>query len=200
MIDNPIKAKTHFYKQLKPGFIQIRTLELQNPALNAFCLEYAVTNGLGYKPIRKVMQEGEIHTQEGLQAHLANMDYVVLWRESIAERAKAREYGRAMLELEDAYEKQRIISKMSFKLFLTETIHHMKHHYSPNCLERDDFIRGLLETGRLLGIDVSGHESEIEQLREKPVLRTETESAPKPARGPTQAQKQMPWYRRIFTN
>ena len=47
--------------------------------------EINITNKLGYKPVRKQVHECKTNSSGGLQAHLANMDCVVLNNERIFE-------------------------------------------------------------------------------------------------------------------
>lgn len=80
-----------------------RTLKLRNPKLFALCLEYEITNGLGYDPVRKTMKESKSHSQTGLIRHLGNMDYVNLAFDYQIEYLRSKEHFIAFLGFEDAY-------------------------------------------------------------------------------------------------
>ncbi len=83
-----------------PGLHTIRTLQFQSPRDYPYFVEQEITGKLGYKPVRKQMQESKVNSQEGLQAHLANMDLCVARRVGNANYLVTSELFRAIRGLE----------------------------------------------------------------------------------------------------
>lgn len=175
MKDNKPRVNVQLIIPLKPGFAQIRSLELLSPALTNYALESEITNGLGYMPVRKSMQESKVHSQEGLQAHLANMDYTVLWRQKERTLEVGRQHAIAMVQLEDLYKNMQEIAKQNCELFMNESMNHMRHHGNEYCMEDNK-----LKFAEFFGIDTSKYKS----IKDEPAS--------------TQAQEARPWYKRIF--
>lgn len=101
IIDNEIRTSLKIYKE---GSIKnIRILRLKNPRIFPYIFETEITNGLGYRPVRKSMRESKSHTPQGLMRHLGNMDHYALFRDNVIQRVFAAEHLRALVDLEEEY-------------------------------------------------------------------------------------------------
>lgn len=96
-----IRNKALLILRYKDAIIQY---ESQNPALFLYCWEQAVTNGLGYNPVRKSRQESKVENTEGLRKHLANMDLQVSLREIREHRKKLIQLFEELISIEENYQ------------------------------------------------------------------------------------------------
>jgi len=201
MIDLKPRVRSKFYRKIKPSLWKVRTLEFKSPALANYCFGQIVTNGLGYEPVRKAMQESKVHSSEGLQAHLANMDYLVLWRSKQVEREKGIQYLLALSALEDAYKESIRLNEEALKtLVITDYLHNpsgdkiVAESKIPYIIQlREEVIREYEEGKRK-------NDSKLVQQVSEP--QTDLDSAirnmAEKAETPNPSQESRPWYKRIF--
>ena len=76
-----------------------KNLEITIP----WAVEEEITDGLGYKPVREVMDEKHKDNEMGLMRHLANMDYVELARGAYTWKLICSANASAFGALEDGY-------------------------------------------------------------------------------------------------